>query len=40
MTKQQLIKEYNRTVVRCRDGRPAISFITWCYNRGFNAFWL
>jgi len=30
----RIYKEYERTVIRCSDGRPAISFHTWCFNKG------
>lgn len=35
MTQEELYREYQRTVLRCRDGRPAISFYTWLRNIGY-----
>ena len=35
---QQLIEEYQRTVIRTRDGSPAISYMSWCFNRGINPY--
>ena len=35
---KQMVEEYQRTVIRTRDGRPAISYMTWCFNRGINPY--
>lgn len=32
MTQQELYEEYRRTVIRTRDGQPAISYYTWLRN--------
>jgi len=31
---QRLYDEYERTVIRCSNGQPAVSFHTWCFNKG------
>ena len=36
MTRQQLYEDYEEYVIRCRDGRPAVSFMAWCFNKGID----
>jgi len=34
MTEEELYREYQRTIIRTRDGQPAVSFYTWLRNIG------
>jgi hypothetical protein len=38
MTEEELQRDYERSVIRTSDGRPAISFISWCHYQGINAY--
>ena len=38
MTREELQRDYERSVIRTSDGRPAISFISWCHYHGINAY--
>ena len=35
-SRQQAMRDYEHSVIRCRDGRPAISFVSWCHWAGIN----
>lgn len=34
MSKEELYQEYLRTVMRCADGTPVVSFRFWCWQHG------
>ena len=34
MTEKELYEEYQKRVIRTRDGRPAVSFYTWLRSVG------
>ena len=35
-SREQVMADYHRNVVRCSDGQPAISFMSWCHYVGLN----